>query len=143
MDGQDGAAIDATEKTLGALGLSLVEMSVGRRRGEVSVHVVLHKADGVSLDDLTGAQKVLRPRLELEYDRESLSLEISSPGTSRVFKDPREYGVFEGCRAKLLVGDDWRQGTLAGFDGTTVRLDTGGGVDEIPASDIRKGKLDF
>ena len=72
------------------MGLSLVEMSVGRHRGEVKVNLVLYKAGGIGLDDLTLAQKVLRPRLELELGREDLSVEIAAPGTSRRSKDSRE-----------------------------------------------------
>ena len=83
---------------LEGLGLSLVEISIGRHKGDVKINLVLYKEVGIGLDDLTKAQKVLRPRLELEFDREELSMEISSPGMSRVIKSPREYRIFIGRR---------------------------------------------
>ena len=138
-------ADEALEKMLSGLvegmGLSLVEMSIGRHRGDVKVNLVLYKEGGISLDDLTEAQKTLRPRLELDFDRDSLSVEISSPGLSRTLKDPREYRIFTGRRIRLLSGDDWVDGTLEKTDGKTVFLETDSGTREFAMTDIRKAKL--
>ena len=124
------------------MGLSLVEASIGRHRGDVKVNLILYKAGGIGLDDLTAAQKTLRPRLELIFDRENLSVEISSPGTSRTLKDPQEYRIFEGRRIKVLVGDDWVHGTIHSTDGNTVSLETDAGMHDFPISGIRKAKLE-
>ncbi len=127
---------------LEGMGLSLVEASVGRHRGDVKVNLVLYRQGGISLDDLTQAQKVLRPRLELEFDRESLSVEISSPGMSRKIKDQREYEIFAGRGIRLLIGDDWINGILAGSDGNEVLITQDGKEKRIPLAEIRKAKLD-
>lgn len=122
--------------------MSLVEISIGRHRGDIKVNLVLYKKEGIGLDDLTKAQKILRPRLELEFDRENLSLEISSPGLSRNIKHQREYQVFVGRDIKLLLDEEWTKGTLKGFENGIIRLEIENKDLEIPVSRVRKAKLD-
>ena len=127
---------------LDGMGLSLVELSIGKHRGDTRLNLVLYKEGGISLDDLTRAQKVLRPRLELDYDRDSLSVEISSPGVSRNIKDISEYNIFRGRGIRLLIGEEWISGTLGGMDDGDVVLNQDGEVRRISPVDIRKAKLD-
>ncbi|RKX71628.1 MAG: hypothetical protein DRP60_14815 [Spirochaetes bacterium] len=126
---------------LDGMELSLVEISIGRQRGNVKVNLVLYKEGGISLDHLTRAQKVLRPRLELEYDRENLSLEISSPGISRVIKSPHEYSIFIGRQFRLLLDEEWVDCILkeTGVDNIMVEIEKK--ITEIPIHDIKKAKL--
>lgn len=126
---------------LEGLGLSLVEISIGRHKGDVKINLVLYKEVGIGLDDLTKAQKVLRPRLELEFDREELSMEISSPGMSRVIKSPREYRIFIGRRIRILLDEEWIDGTLKGSDGENIRIEIENEELDIPVKRIRKAKL--
>jgi ribosome maturation factor RimP len=126
---------------LNGMRLSLVEASVSRHKGDVKVNLVLYKQGGISLDDLTGAQKILRPRLELEYDREGLSMEISSPGLSRVVKSPKEYRIFKGRNFRLLLEEEWIDGVLRDSDENSVSFETAGEILEIPVTRIRKAKL--
>lgn len=127
---------------LEGMGLSLVEISIGRHRGDIKVNLVLYKKEGIGLDDLTKAQKTLRPRLELEFDRENLSLEISSPGLSRNIKHNREYQVFVGRSIKLLIDDEWTEGILKGFENGIILLEIENKELEIPVAGVRKAKLD-
>lgn len=133
---------DSLSEVINGMGLSLVEMSIGRHRGDVKVNLVLYKAGGIGLEDLTEAQKTLRPRLELFFDRERLSVEISSPGTSRTVKDSKEYEIFAGRRIKLLIDSDWIHGTVESADAGIVNLATDDGIRGIPFSEIRKAKLE-
>ncbi len=103
---------------------------------------MLHKTGGITLDDLERAQKVLKPRLELEYPKDTLSLEISSPGVYRKIKSNHEYSIFQGRSVKLLVEDDWIHGTIISTDDRLVKLKTRNGLKTIEFVDIRKGKLD-
>lgn len=124
------------------MAFTLVEMSIERRGGRgVKINLVLHKRGGISLNDLTRAQKVLRPRLEIEFDREDLTVEISSPGLSRVMKHPREYEIFRGNRVKLLHERRWINGTLKGADKWNVVVTSENGELAIPIEQIRKAKL--
>ena len=141
MDSSDGLQ-QIIAPLLEGMGLSLVELSIGKHRGDTRVNLVLYRDGGISLDDLTEAQKVLRPRLELEYDRDSLSVEISSPGTSRVIKNIPEYDIFRGRGIRLLIGDDWISGTLGGMVDGDVILNQDGEERKFSPADIRKAKLD-
>lgn len=127
---------------LDSMGISLVESSVGRHRGDIKVNLVLYKQDGIGLDDLTKAQKILRPRLELEYDRDNLSLEISSPGLSRVIKRDNEYGLFIGRSVRILHGEDWVNGILKAYDGKNIIIEVDGKDLSYVTDEIRKAKLD-
>ncbi|MCG8453153.1 MAG: ribosome assembly cofactor RimP [Spirochaetales bacterium] len=126
---------------LDGMGLALVEASIARHRGDVKVNLILYKEGGIGIQDLTKAQKVLRPRLELAFDREHLSVEISSPGTSRTIKDPREYEIFTGRRMKFLVGDDWQEGILKGSQGDHVLFERDSEEVSLSLESIRKAKL--
>ncbi len=143
MDNNAGELEEILSPLIENMGLSLVEITTGRHRGAVQVHIVLHKKGGIGLDDLTAAQKVIRPRLELEFSREDLSLEVSSPGITRTFRNPREYLVFDGSRVRILLNDEWISGVLAGSDSEFVRLeDINGEIQEYPVGNIRKAKRD-
>jgi len=126
---------------LDGMGFSIVEFSLGRHRGDIRLNLVLYKDGGISLDDLTSAQKILRPRLELEYDRENLSIEISSPGLSRLIKSPREYVIFTGRRFRLLMEDEWIEGILKEAGEESIVFETDKETVEIPINGIRKAKL--
>lgn len=123
------------------MNFALVEMSIGRHRGGVKVNIVLHKKGGITLDDLAEAQKVLRPRFELVFPRENLTLEITSPGVSRKIKNVHEYTIFKGLGVSILVGDRWEQGIIRSTDDISVDLDTSNGLKKVRFVDIRKGRL--
>ncbi len=127
---------------LNGMSFLLVEMSMSHHRGNSKVNLVLYKPGGITLDDLEKAQKVLRPRLELEYPKDTLSLEISSPGVYRRIKRNHEYAIFQGQSVKLLIGDDWMHGTIISADDRSIKLETRDGLKTIEFVDIRKGKLD-
>lgn len=141
MDSSDGLK-NILKPLIEGMGLILVELSAGKHRGDIKLNLVLYKDGGISLDDLTSAQKTLRPRLELEYNRDKLSIEISSPGMSRVIKSPEEYSIFTGRGIRLLLGDDWINGTLSGADENEVILEHDGRETRYAIADIRKAKLD-
>jgi ribosome maturation factor RimP len=138
---EDQELEETLSRIVEGLGLHLVEMSLGRHRGDVKVNLVLYKSGGIGLDDLTEAQKTIRPRLELEFDREGLSVEISSPGTTRILKRPDEYRIFAGREIKLLIDDDWSRGTIESADDKKIHLRTDDGIREIAIPDVRKAKL--
>jgi len=123
------------------MALTLVEMSIEHRGGGVKIKLVLHKSGGVSLNDLAQAQKVLRPRLEIEFNRENLVLEISSPGLSRIMKHPREYEIFRGSQVELLRGGSWISGMLKETDNWNVVIAAGSGELAIPIKQIKKARL--
>lgn len=127
--------------TLNRLDLNLLELNIGRPHGDVHISIVVHKRSGVSLDDLSEAQKILRPRLALEYGRDKLSLEIASPGTSRKLKSVKEYEFFRGSDVEVLITDTWQKAKIINSDKDNVELEIASEKLKIPYSDIRKARL--
>jgi len=123
------------------MAFALVEMSIEHRGGGLKVNLVLHKSGGINLDDLARAQEVLRPRLEIEFDREDLTVEITSPGLSRVMKHPREYEIFRGKQVRLLHEGRWIDGMLREADNWSVVIATESGELAIPIKEIKKAML--
>lgn len=130
-----------TAELIEAMGFSLVEMRVGRRRGTVNISVVLYKEGGITLDELTHAHRILRPRLELEAGANRLSLGITSPGTSRRIRDPKEYRIFTGRNIRLLVGEEWIYGRLEEYDGERLSIVIAGETRLFALDDIRGAEL--
>lgn len=120
----------------------VVEVTIGRRRGSVHVYLVLEKREGITVDDLSSVQEILRPRLEMEFGRERLALEVSSPGLKRKIKHSREYGIFTGRNIQVLTGEEWIKGTLKAANLESITLETGHGLLDISIKEIRKGRLD-
>ncbi|OQX29681.1 MAG: hypothetical protein B0D92_02445 [Spirochaeta sp. LUC14_002_19_P3] len=138
----DAELESAVNKLLDGMNLALVEMSLGRHHGNVQLRLVVHKTGGVSLDDLTEAQKVIRPRCELLIERNNLTLEISSPGIGRIIKHNREYGIFTGENISILTGNEWIAGKIVAADDESVVLETGDGSLKINFTDIHKARID-
>ncbi|KGM44390.1 hypothetical protein JY97_01110 [Alkalispirochaeta odontotermitis] len=119
----------------------LVEMSIEHHKRGEKINLVLHKNEGINLDDLVQAQKVLRPRLEIEFNRENLIVEITSPGLTRAIKHPREYKIFRGKQMKLLHEGRWIHGMLKEANNLSVMIATETGELAIPIKQIKKAKL--
>jgi len=74
---------------------------------------------------------------------------VTSPGTSRVFKDKKEYELFilKDVKVILLKPLDSRQGStviegkLTGFKDDVVNIETEGELIHIPLNKISKTKL--
>jgi len=132
------------EKILQDLGYALVELTQGRRGGG-SWHfsVVIYKADGVSLDDCAEVHQELNWKLENELHVDDYSLEVSSPGLTRVFKSPREYEVFAGRLVEFYSRSrsNWLQGILRGLENEHVLIETPEEILKLELSDIAKGRF--
>ncbi|MDR1899658.1 MAG: ribosome assembly cofactor RimP [Treponema sp.] len=108
------------------LGLSLVELSVSRRRGHSSVRLTVYKKDGaVGVDDCARVHRAVLPRLELALPGEDLYVEVTSPGIDRVIRDGAEFVHYIGRGIRCYRSDlsDWSAGILesAGNEGIVLR----------------------
>lgn len=137
----DTETVDIISRTVRNLDLQLVELNIGRPRGDVKVNIVLHKSGGISVDDLSAVQKILRPRLELEFGREKLSLEITSPGIHRKLKSNREYSIFKGQRVELFTAENNIKGIIIDSFDDSVELDSENGHISINFDAILKARL--
>ena len=128
------------------MGYSLVELSQSSRKGTLTLHIVVYKQDGVSIDDCTKIHRALTPRLEMVMAPADLNIEISSPGLSRKFKSEKEYAAFKGRAVKILRDgmSEWDRGVISEVDDRSVTLTLPEGETlNIAFSTIKKGKFDY
>ncbi|MBU4565174.1 MAG: ribosome maturation factor RimP [Desulfarculus sp.] len=152
------APANEMEKRLGELlepvvrseGLMLVELSWRRERaGQVLRLCVDRPEGGVSLTECTELSRQVSDLLDVEEPIEvPYSLEVSSPGLNRKLKDPREFDLFAGRPARLVVsppggGTQVVQGVLKGTMGQDVLIEVKGKVKALPVAQVAKAKLDL
>lgn len=90
------------ESLVSQLGLRCVEVYKNETKGAVSLTCLLYKNESdITTDDLEKAYNVIYPRYSVLLGERDLTLEVSSPGMGRVFKDYYEFTVFQGKRVRL------------------------------------------
>lgn len=131
-------------------GLVLVELSWRRERGGQVLRLCVDRPQGgVSLDECTELSRQVSDLLDVEEPIEvPYSLEVSSPGLNRKLKDPREFDLFAGRPARLVVsppggGTQVVQGVLKGTMGQDVLIEVKGKVKALPVAQVAKAKLDL
>jgi ribosome maturation factor RimP len=136
---------DTIEPLLSAMGFSLVELSLGRRKGTTRVGVVIHRKEGVGVEDCAAVSGALLPRLETLPELLDVSLEVSSPGTERTIRSPSEYALFTGRGVRILSGNEteWRRGIIDAVDGETLWLREGKERRGFALAGIRRARLDY
>jgi ribosome maturation factor RimP len=112
----------------------LVEISGGTAR------VFIDHPDGVSLDL---CERVTRALPEV---RETLALEVSSPGAQRPLSKPDHFRRFVGRRARVRTrsphdGQRSFTGQLVGASDSDVTIAADAGVIAIPYDDIQRSNL--
>jgi ribosome maturation factor RimP len=135
---------EAIEPVLAGMGFSLVEMTLGRRKGTTRVSVVIYRQGGVGVDDCAEVSGMVLPRLETIEAMGDVSLEVSSPGIERTLRHPGEYAIFAGRGIRILTGTEteWQGGIIQRVDGGTLWLKTGREIKGFAVADIRKARLD-
>jgi ribosome maturation factor RimP len=146
---------DSLEPVVKGLGMSLIEISVFRRkgrraskgdpvsRGSVQVRVVVCQAGAMGVEDVTRAHRALLPRLELAFPEQDIYLEVSSPGIDRLIKDGSElvHYIGRGLRCYRMDISDWTGGILGSVDEKNIVLKTLNGELRLPWEVIAKVKL--
>jgi ribosome maturation factor RimP len=135
---------EAIEPVLAGMGLALVEMSLGRRKGSTRVSVVIYRPRGVGVDDCAEVSEMLLPRLETIEGIAEVSLEVSSPGIERTLRSPSEYMIFAGRGIRVLAGPEteWQAGIIDGIEGDTLWLRRGRERKGFAVAEIRRARLD-
>jgi ribosome maturation factor RimP len=126
------------------MGCDIVEVRSLRGKNGCQVYIVIWKADGVSLDVCSDVLKTLRPRIQMLTNDPDARIEVSSPGTDRLIKTPREYRIFRGRGVRVLAegSNEWAAGILADTAEDSITLSSGGILKTFALSGIRKAKLD-
>ncbi len=141
----DSRIIDDLEPVLKTMGISLVEANAAVVKQVYNIRLVIFSNEGISLQVCEDVHKIVRPRLDLLVESRDMSLEITSPGIDRRIKSSREYAIFKGKFAKILLEDshDWISGRIMESDGVTLVLEVENSKVSYPLDSVRKGKLDY
>lgn len=138
-----------------SLNLSLVDVQKHVSSAD-DVHIALvvsSNSGDTTIDDCEHFHRTVQPRLEILFGREALSMEVSTPGLQRQFRDTWEFEVFKSkrCRVYDTSRSNWIEGNIAGITGDAVTLDdyliedtaeTGTSID-IQLGNVQKAKLEF
>jgi ribosome maturation factor RimP len=132
------------EPLLAGTGLTLVELSLNRHGGRVEVRATVYAPSGTGTDECSVAHRAVYPRLQSLLGTQEVSLEVASPGIDRVLRSAREWGIFKGKGARVLLkeGGDWIRGRIVGADDGKIVLACAGAERTIEFSAIAKARLD-
>ena len=132
------------EEILKGLQYSLIELVVSRSRGSVQVRVVIYNGSNIGTNDCSRVHRAITPRLELAFEGQELSLEVSSPGVDRLIKDGAEFTHYTGRGVRCYRTDisDWTAGILESADENGIVLKTKEGNVRLEFDIIAKARLD-
>ena len=130
-------------------GLILVELQLRREsRGQVLRLYVDRPQGGVTLDECALVSRQASDLLDVDdVIPGRYHLEVSSPGLTRRLKKPREYELFAGRLAKLVVhepegGTATLRGRLKGLMGQDVLIESQGRVRAVAIEQVAKATLE-
>ncbi|MCL2832879.1 MAG: ribosome assembly cofactor RimP [Treponema sp.] len=164
---EESVLLDSLEPVAKGLGMAVLELSLCRRKGRgsagsVQVKVTVYKDGNMGVDDCSRFHRAILPRLELAFNGQDLSVEVSSPGIGRLIKDGSEMAYFIGRNIRCYCscgtagsggargpgeaaanqdGSGWTGGKLLAADEKGVTLETANGKIVLPYGIIAKAKL--
>jgi ribosome maturation factor RimP len=135
---------DALEPVARGRKLSLIEITVSRRKGSTQVRIVVYKDGDVGLDDCSAFHRAALPRLELAFPGQDLYVEVSSPGIDRLIKDGAEFRHYTGRRVRCYRTDtsDWFSGVLVSAGENGIVLEKDGETCPLSYEVIAKARLE-
>ena len=131
------------ERTLPSLGFELVDVELSPKGRQV--RVLIDKPQGVDVEDCANVSNHLTRLFAVEnvdYER----LEVSSPGLDRPLKKAADFVRFAGQDVQLTLRDPIDgarrfKGTLRGYEGDVVLVETAKGALSIPFAGIERARL--
>jgi ribosome maturation factor RimP len=144
QDGEEARLAKNLAPVIEGLGLTLVELSLVRSRGSISVKAAVYKRDGVGINECAKAHRAIMPRLELAFGTDDIAVEVSSPGIARLLKAGVDFIPFVGCPVQCWVTalSDWKAGILESVTETHIMIKGKDGMEKLEFKDIAKAKLD-
>lgn len=148
------AHVAALRKTLGdlaqGLGMALIELDVFRSKarkgspGTVQIRAIVYKADSLGTDDCSRMHRAMVPQLELAFPDQDFSVEVSTPGISRIVKDGVELAHYQGRGVRCWRTDitDWSAGILEKADEQGITIQGKEGKIQLDYAIIAKARLD-
>jgi ribosome maturation factor RimP len=143
MQEKPGVIFDQLQPVVQGLGYILVDANAATVKGNLQVHCIIYSKDGINTGDCQTVSKAVHPRLEVLYNTQDISLEVSSPGIERKIASLHEFGVFAGKPARVLpAGGEWVNGVIIGVDNSEVIIESKSGERiRIPGNTIQKAQL--
>lgn len=139
------------ERQLALLGYELVCLETVQEGRDTVLRLYIEHADhnqAVTLDDCEAVNRGLLPWMDVEFPslRESLSLEISSPGLDRPLVKPEHFRRFAGrlCRIQARVpvnGQKRFKGWILDATEEAVSLEEDGILKSVPLASIQRARL--
>lgn len=135
------------EPVLEDMGEELVEATLFKKGGRLTLSLTIDKEDGVTLDDTTEASRHISDLLDREnLIKEPYNLEVSSPGIERVLTKPAHYVKFVGSEVVIkakeaLEGQRKFTGIIKSADDKAVKVESAGREIKIPYENISKANL--
>lgn len=128
---------------LESLGYELVDIEYVCEHKNWYLNIYIDAPGGITIDDCEKVSKALDLPLDEAdpTDGRSYILGVSSPGLDRPLKTERDFArnIGKAVQAKLYAQIDGKKlftGILAGYDGSTLKLETENGTVEIAVKDI-------
>ena len=142
---KSGSLYQELEPLITALGYNIVDLTGQQRKQSLHIHLVIHRDNGIDIQDTARVYRAVLPRVEVLHDTRDVHLEVSSPGLSRKFKDAAEFDIFTGSTIGYVPinESEWIRGTILESSADSVVLLIDGIKTEIPFASIQKAKLDF
>jgi ribosome maturation factor RimP len=130
-------------------GYVLIELVWRRESRGMVLRIVADRIDGgITLDECAAISREISYNLDVEdLIQVPYNLEVSSPGLDRALKSERDFEVFAGRLAKLIIKDDEGGtdrliGRLKGMMGRDVLLEIDGKVRAFDLDKIAKARLE-
>lgn len=125
--------------------LEQVELKPAGKRTLLRVTVDLEDGPGgVSSEQLTDVTREVSQFLDESSDapRGQYVLEVSTPGATRMLKEPRHFRRAQGRLVIITTADGEISGRLEAVEGATLSLSTGGQIREIHLPDVVRARMD-
>jgi ribosome maturation factor RimP len=143
------------ERQLTLLGFELVCLETAKEGRDEVLRLYIDHLDrgpegdrGITLDDCVAANDGLVAWMDVEFPslRETMALEISSPGLERPLVKPAHFERFAGrlCRIQTSVplnGQKRFKGWIIGVAPEAVTLEEDGVLKTVPFADMQKARL--
>jgi ribosome maturation factor RimP len=154
MDTTEDILLDELTKITQPLGISVVELAVNWGKNGLNIRVIVEKASRITIGDCERITRLYNDRLTIleSIEENNYTLQVTSPGIDRVFKDKAEYTIFKSRDVRIQLnrpiesgGKTTIRGKLEGLQDDIVLLSTGSKPKQtimIPLNNIRKTQLD-
>jgi len=134
------------------IGLVVVDLAIKEGREGTNIYLVIHKDTGVTLQDCERVSQLLNDRLSVlgnVWGKKDFSLQVSSPGLYREFKNKREYNIFRSRQVKIILKKPYEdisnnpvlEGKLVNMEDDIVSIEIAGRTIEVPLQRISRTKL--